>query len=192
MNSLKDRTERVLLDFVDEENVCLLIQYAELMKAEKLKKSCKAFTLRNYTQIASTEEYRSLPDTLLKEMAETRKSLCLGYAVVEKEVVIHQNSSKSVCSVCKLPLVYDKKNWEEKTHPKELLQNALMKKNKKTTLKYIPVVTKSAHGHFSKIVFSFGGKQQEIQNIEDVGANKRDAEAKISVYAFHKLVCESK
>ena len=192
MNNLKDRTEQVLLDYVDEENVCLLFQYAETMKAEKLRKSCKGFILRNYVQIASTEEYRSLSDALLKEMVETRKSVGLGYAVVDKEVFIQKTYSKSVCSVCKLPLVYDKKNWEEKTHPKELLQNALMKKNKKTTLKYIPVVTKSAHGHSSKIVVSFGGKQQEIQNIEDVGANKKDSEAKISVYAFHKLICESK
>ena len=75
VNKLKERSEQILLDFVDEDNVVLLLEYSDKLNASKLKETCVAFVLRNYEQIYSTEEYKSLPNYLIQLINNCREKL---------------------------------------------------------------------------------------------------------------------
>ena len=75
VKELKERAEQVLLDYVDEDNVILLFENADKLNAENLKKRCKAYIMRNYEELASTEEYKSLPPFLIQEINHTRETI---------------------------------------------------------------------------------------------------------------------
>lgn len=97
---------------------------------------------------------------------------------------------KGNCSICNLPLIYNKEY--KGTHPKQLLENSLKKKFKTVNLQFQPVVTKNSFAFVSKLLLNFSDKKREYFNQDLFGSNKKDSEAKISLFAYHKLICEEK
>jgi hypothetical protein len=75
VKELKERSEQILLEYVDEDNVVLLLENSDKFNALKLKETSIAFVLRNYEQIYSTEEYKSLPQHLQEEINNNRERL---------------------------------------------------------------------------------------------------------------------
>jgi N-acetylglutamate synthase-like GNAT family acetyltransferase len=101
-----------------------------------------------------------------------------------------KKEKKVICSTCNLPFKYDKESWQDKTHPKDLLQNTLQKKYKKINLQFVPVITKNSTSFLSKLILSFADQKKEFFDVNDLAKNKKESEAKVCLNAYHKLFCE--
>ena len=115
----------------------------------------------------------------------------LGYAKLNVSEIKKKQNEKLFCSVCNFPFVYTKDDWKGE-HPKQLLEKSLQKKFKKVNIQFFPVISKNCVSFLSKIFISYSDVKRELYDETLFGLNKRDSEAKTSLFAFHKLICEEK
>ena len=193
--NLQDRCEHVLLDCVDDDNVCTLFEAADRYGSSLLRDVCLAYIFRFFDRLSEQAAFDMLPVDLVLSLKGARVNRGLHIGPLEKLLNGVQSEEGGStghryidelgadCPHCSLPFVFSRRDWMQAATPKDILSS-----HTKGQAEFrVKIIKSQQMGHLA-CVFIDG---VEYFRTRPYGS-KRDAEQNVALYALHILKCQIK